>query len=707
MLLKGLDNWLEVGENFFTKTEDDQQEKITKFIKDFSEYIDTMKNNGDYPTKVISQNIQKDKDNIINDLIHRLENWEEHQEEPENDAKSWEEDFYDETPITEQERNWFTRLLDDLLFELALPGTAKTPTNLKKIKDNLGLELDYKLKLEGAKNKGEIEIIRIKSIKDICEKISTQGGSDDELVEKVKKINKSFVRKIIQEIENEGVKFVSLTQGEKDSLARHKKEELASPRFAKLLVEIKKEILKNNNFIIWQNVAIDLVNDYWKAKQSIDFLINKKAKEEILGENWENLLRTKTIESEINQWKDHLILLIDKEKITEIELIRKLSAERIQSFFRKKQAKLKIERLREEWRNNAVARVNNYWDSNQENGKIGGKTKEEILGNSWDDIIKAKFNEDEINFERDRLIRLIDGAKVTPVNPNIALRTTAIAAVETCWNNNLASLTGKTIEGVLNANWKTGFDTLTGTAAINRERDRLTDLIEAAKNTEIITENDLKTIFSINKVSASRVNEWEEFKANQKTNKQTIAKIIADTKQNNLITITAYLQNKGVYEKDNPVFEIIDEGNENATWEKFVGNHKPEQVLKTIAACKYAGEYQNNEAKKQQLIAEIVNYDVNNQVIDKDKYGGDNFSQWTADHFIQYLYEKQLGNKFVMKDKTITVPTNKEKPFHRLDNWKMYAAYGMPSILIGVVITYWKNKINFRKKSRIFSEKSY
>jgi hypothetical protein len=47
-----------------------------------------------------------------------------------------------------------------------------------------------------------------------------------------------------------------------------------------------------------------------------------------------------------------------------------------------------------------------------------------------------------------------------------------------------------------------------------------------------------------------------------------------------------------------------------------------------------------------------------------------------------------------MKDQTITVPTNKEKPFHRLDNWKMWGTYSAILLLTGIAISYWKNKVN-------------
>ena len=60
------------------------------------------------------------------------------------------------------------------------------------------------------------------------------------------------------------------------------------------------------------------------------------------------------------------------------------------------------------------------------------------------------------------------------------LRNAAITAVETHWTNNAASLTGKTIEGVLTANWKDSINNKLG-VAINAERDKLIGLINGVK----------------------------------------------------------------------------------------------------------------------------------------------------------------------------------------------------------------------------------
>jgi len=80
-----------------------------------------------------------------------------------------------------------------------------SPINLNRAKKDLGLEIDYKNDLENVEFKAEAENIRAKAVVHICEKIATTGGSDDELVRKVKQINIGLAQKIIQEIRAEGI----------------------------------------------------------------------------------------------------------------------------------------------------------------------------------------------------------------------------------------------------------------------------------------------------------------------------------------------------------------------------------------------------------------------------------------------------------------------------------------------------------------------
>jgi len=71
-LLEGLNKWLEDGEKVIADEVENKQEAINNFINDFSGHLDLMKENADYPTKIISQEIQKDKKNEIDSLITRL-----------------------------------------------------------------------------------------------------------------------------------------------------------------------------------------------------------------------------------------------------------------------------------------------------------------------------------------------------------------------------------------------------------------------------------------------------------------------------------------------------------------------------------------------------------------------------------------------------------------------------------------------------------
>jgi hypothetical protein len=72
------------------------------------------------------------------------------------------------------------------------PGTFN-PSNLARIKKNYGLELDYQTGLKEVKNKGDAEILRANLVKEVCMKIGGGGGSDDELEEKIRNINREFI----------------------------------------------------------------------------------------------------------------------------------------------------------------------------------------------------------------------------------------------------------------------------------------------------------------------------------------------------------------------------------------------------------------------------------------------------------------------------------------------------------------------------------
>jgi len=143
----------------------------------------------------------------------------------------------------ETEKKEFIEYLDGVLYNLR-PNFIRMPSNLAKIKKDLSLEFDYQTELKNAGTKQELEDRRAKSIKAICEKISTTGGSDTDLVERTKKINTNFFQKIVQEIEKAGI---NLETTEKDWLTKPPESELEKASFARELVKKKKTILWKNN----------------------------------------------------------------------------------------------------------------------------------------------------------------------------------------------------------------------------------------------------------------------------------------------------------------------------------------------------------------------------------------------------------------------------------------------------------------------------
>jgi len=97
----------------------------------------------------------------------------------------------DPSAISEKIKNQFTTYLDNLLFNyFKKTGESKIPPVLNRIRNEIGEEFKSTEKnLKESKNRGEFENARYLIIRTICEEVSNAGGSDEELKERVKKIN--------------------------------------------------------------------------------------------------------------------------------------------------------------------------------------------------------------------------------------------------------------------------------------------------------------------------------------------------------------------------------------------------------------------------------------------------------------------------------------------------------------------------------------
>ncbi|KLL02041.1 MAG: hypothetical protein MRERC_5c067 [Mycoplasmataceae bacterium RC_NB112A] len=473
-LIKKLEEYLEKS------TEITEFEEGKKYREDFKNYLDSIITNTNYETRTIGKAVQEDNKEKIEGLIFRLENLEKEEETIENT----EETLLSRTPINETEKKEFIEYLDKILCEIVRPGTIRTPSNLKKIKSDLSLEYDYKSELESVNFKEEAESVRIQAFKNIEEKIATQGGSDTDLREKIKKINVNFIGKLKQEIEREGkVDWSDLPDKTRNSLMKGWGEKLFSSGFAKEATKRKRDILKNlgksdesnnneenDDLMSKKNSLISLIRTYWKNNQvekNEDGEINGKKKEQVIGNDWEEMIKVKTDEKEIEKiwkgWKklideeknkenserERLIkeqemaeaaererqekleqeretnydnLLIEIKNVATVEAVDNLT-ERVSSFnydglssgknFNTLQ-KIQNQRKAEIWREAAVKVVEDYWIDNQDDRqKVNEKVITEVLKKNWENIFLAEESEEKINEKRDELIFLIKNAKDT------------------------------------------------------------------------------------------------------------------------------------------------------------------------------------------------------------------------------------------------------------------------------------------------------
>ncbi|WP_147410846.1 Ulp1 family isopeptidase [endosymbiont GvMRE of Glomus versiforme] len=172
------------------------------------------------------------------------------------------------------------------------------------------------------------------------------------------------------------------------------------------------------------------------------------------------------------------------------------------------------------WRNAAIAAVNRHWDDNKTGEEVNGRNKADVLGNTWENTIRALTTENTINAQREHLKGLIDDEKLLEEGATegmagdffawteaeaeqdekkrkIALKIlsmarlrwwkTAIAAVNTYWiaNQNNNHINGQTLIEILGVNWQNRIQTKTTATEINQERNHLIDLLNRAKMNEI------------------------------------------------------------------------------------------------------------------------------------------------------------------------------------------------------------------------------
>ncbi|KLL03073.1 MAG: hypothetical protein MRERV_54c004, partial [Mycoplasmataceae bacterium RV_VA103A] len=149
------------------------------------------------------------------------------------------------------------------------------------------------------------------------------------------------------------------------------------------------ELQKNQRVKIWQDTAIEEVENYWieQADSVINGLIDGKPKWDILLDNWQKLIRDQTAEGRINQQRDILKGLITNAKNEE---------------------KRKIAMMQ----NSVIKGINELWSKNEKNGKINNKSQNDILGSNWQNDIETLNSVEKINEKNGYFINLIKVEKI-------------------------------------------------------------------------------------------------------------------------------------------------------------------------------------------------------------------------------------------------------------------------------------------------------
>ncbi|MCE8166046.1 MAG: DnaJ domain-containing protein [Candidatus Moeniiplasma glomeromycotorum] len=474
-----------------------------KYRDEFKDYLNSINTSVDYEIKTISKFIYEDNKEKVENLISHLQNLRDEEVTENNDFD------YGETPISEPEKKGFIDYLDKVLCEVVRPGTIKTPTNLRKIKNDLSLEYDYKSELEKVNFKEEAEGVRIKALKNIGEKIATQGGSDTDLVNKIKTVNKNFIQKLIQEIEQEGkVKWADLSEENRKSLTRGWGEKLASPGFAKEAVKQKRKILaslteeetnednkaeklaaererkEKERIELLRKSAIEVIKKHWENKRNAGRLKGKSLTG-ILGANWETDFLTIKEEREIK--------IKEKESVDKVNEVAKLEQEELErEQTRQAEAKLEIENKFN--RENAILEVNTYWKDNKKGEEINGQTIVGVLGENWESDLKNKLGKEQINQEKERLIDLIIKAKESEKKKFSLLWENAIKEIVSYWDGQQVD---KTIEQILTTDWQNKIKKKDTGEKISLEVEHLKEKIRNEKEKEIAklkVEQDLKNV---------------------------------------------------------------------------------------------------------------------------------------------------------------------------------------------------------------------
>ncbi|WP_147410428.1 DnaJ domain-containing protein [endosymbiont GvMRE of Glomus versiforme] len=293
------------------------------------------------------------------------------------------------------------------------------------------------------------------------------------------------------------------------------------------------------NKIILENTsreAIEYVNNYWNS-ETTDGKINGKDKTGILPLDWEEILKNKPTVEEINTEKNCLKELIDTEKTREIVGWQKVAIEKIEEHWNenvtaenkindqtitevldgswqsdfdslkknddiktKKNAFIKkitdAKKTDTDLQNNAINRINEYWNEKQTNDKIDGKSKEEVLNDSllpdtWEKDIKKRTGKRSIIDRWNYYLNLIRQVKAKENHKN-ALHNSSIKAVRDFWESQVDSnnkVNGKTLVDILSIGWEEEILAKTEKVDIDTKREHLIKLIVKEKTIQTTRES--------------------------------------------------------------------------------------------------------------------------------------------------------------------------------------------------------------------------